>query len=100
MERIIKASSNEGNVVLDPFCGCATTIEAAHRLNRKWIGIDIAIHAIKAVAAVRLAEKLGLVEGQDYTIEGVPRNVEAHNSYGSAISTTSRSGPLNWQRAL
>ena len=76
MERIIVASSNEGDVVLDPFRGCATTIEAAHRLNRKWIGIDIAIHAIKRVAAVRLAEKLGLVEGQDYTIEGVPRNVE------------------------
>ena len=38
--------------------------------------MPIAIHAIKHVAAVRLAEKLGLVEGQDYTIEGVPRNVE------------------------
>ena len=58
------------------FSKCATTIEAAHRLNRKWIGIDIAIHAIKRVAAVRLAEGLRLVEGQDYTIEGVPRNVE------------------------
>ena len=65
MERIIAASSNEGDVVLDPFCGCATTIEAAHRLNRKWIGIDIAIHAIRRVAAVRLAERLGLIEGRD-----------------------------------
>ena len=43
LERIIKASSNEGDVVLDPFCGCATTMEAAHSLGRKWIGIDIAI---------------------------------------------------------
>ena len=41
LERIIKASSNEGDVVLDPFCGCGTTIAVAERLGRKWIGIDI-----------------------------------------------------------
>ena len=42
----------------------------------QWIGIDIAIHAIKRVARVRLSERLGLVEGQDFTVEGVPRTVE------------------------
>jgi len=41
LERIIKASSNPGDVVLDPFCGCGTTIAAAQTLNRRWIGIDI-----------------------------------------------------------
>ena len=41
LERIIKASSNEGNMILDPFCGCATTCIAAEKLNRQWIGIDI-----------------------------------------------------------
>ena len=76
MDRIIKASSNPGDVVLDPFCGCATTLEAAHSLGREWIGIDIAIHATKRVARVRLTERLGLVEGQDFTVEGVPRTVE------------------------
>ena len=76
MERIIKASSNEGDTVLDPFCGCATTLEAAHKLKRKWIGIDIAIHAVKRVARVRLNERLGLVQDEDYEIEGVPRTVE------------------------
>ena len=76
LERIIAASSNPGDVVLDPFCGCATTMEAAHKLGRKWIGIDIAIHAIKRVARVRLSERLGLVEGQDFMVEGVPRTVE------------------------
>ena len=40
LERIIKVSSNEGDVVLDPFCGCATTLIAAESLNRKWMGID------------------------------------------------------------
>ncbi len=76
MERIIKASSNPGDVVLDPFCGCATTIEAAHKLDRQWIGIDIAIHAVKRVARIRLEERLGLVEGQDFTIDGVPSTLE------------------------
>ena len=63
-------------MVFDPFCGCATTLEAAHKLNRQWIGIDIAIHAVKRIAKVRLEERLGLVEGQDFTIDGVPRTVE------------------------
>ena len=76
LERIISASSDPGDVVLDPFCGCATTIEAAHKLSRQWIGIDIAIHAIKRVASVRLEQRLGLIEGQDYLVEGVPRTVE------------------------
>ena len=40
-ERIVNASSNEGDIVLDPFCGCATTLVAAERLNRQWVGIDI-----------------------------------------------------------
>ncbi len=41
LERIIKASSNEGDVVLDPFCGCATACVAAEKLNRQWAGVDI-----------------------------------------------------------
>ncbi len=76
LERIIAASSNPGDVVLDPFCGCATTMEAAQKLGRNWVGIDIAIHAVKRVARVRLTERLGLVEGEDFTVEGVPRTVE------------------------
>ena len=76
LERIIRQSSDEGQVVFDPFCGCATTLEAAHTLGRKWIGIDIAIHAVKRVAKIRLQDRLGLVEGQDFTVEGVPRTVE------------------------
>ena len=42
LERIIRASSNPGDVVLDPFCGCGTTLDAAQRLGRKWVGIDVA----------------------------------------------------------
>ena len=76
LERIISASSNEGDVIFDPFCGCATTLEAAHKLGRKWIGVDIAIHAIKRVAMIRLRDRLGLKEGEDFEIDGVPRNSE------------------------
>jgi len=46
LERIIEVSSNEGDIVLDPFCGCGTAVVAAQRLNRKWIGIDITYLAI------------------------------------------------------
>ena len=49
LERIIKASTNEGDVVLDPFCGCATTCVAAEKHNRKWIGIDISLKAFDLV---------------------------------------------------
>ena len=49
LQRIIQASSNEGDIVLDPFCGCATTCVAAERLNRQWIGIDISIKAFELV---------------------------------------------------
>ena len=49
LERIVSASSNEGDVVLDPFCGCGTAIAAAERLNRRWIGIDITHIAITLI---------------------------------------------------
>ncbi len=77
MERLIQASSNPGDVVLDPFCGCATTLEAAHKLGRRWIGIDRAYHAINRVVRLRLGERCGLVEGSDFTIDGVPETLEA-----------------------
>ena len=76
LERIIRVSTNEDDVVLDPFCGCATTLEAAHNLHRQWIGIDIAIHAVKRVAAIRLGERCKLKEDVDFTIAGVPQTLE------------------------
>ena len=59
LERIIKASSDEGDIVLDPFCGCATTCIAAERLNRQWIGIDISKKAVELVK-MRLKKELGM----------------------------------------
>ena len=59
LDRIIKASSNEGDVVLDPFAGCATACVAAERLNRKWVGIDLSPLAAKLVKS-RLHKEMGL----------------------------------------
>ncbi len=61
LERIIKASSNPGALVLDPFCGCATTCVAAERLQRQWIGIDLSSKAVELVK-MRLARDEGLTE--------------------------------------
>ena len=58
LERIIKASSNEGDIVLDPFCGCATACVAAENLGRKWVGIDLSPKAIELVN-VRLQAAMG-----------------------------------------
>ena len=54
LERIIKASSNRGDMVLDPFCGCATTLVAADYLQRRWAGIDLSPLAIKLVRRANL----------------------------------------------
>ena len=58
LERIINASSNEGQVVLDPFCGCATALIAAEKLGRQWIGIDLSSVA-KTLVQRRMAKELG-----------------------------------------
>ena len=50
LERIIQASSNEGDVVLDPLCGCGTAVAAAQKLNRQWVGIDITYLSIDLIA--------------------------------------------------
>lgn len=75
LDRIILTSSNEGDVVFDPFCGCGTTIESAIRNHRQWIGCDIAIHSIHLVIDSRL-KKYDLAEGTDYEIKGIPQSEE------------------------
>jgi site-specific DNA-methyltransferase (adenine-specific) len=74
LEIIIKASSNENSIVLDPFCGCGTTIAAAHRLKRKWIGIDITYLAINLIKK-RMNDMFGLVPKKDYRVIGEPEDL-------------------------
>jgi site-specific DNA-methyltransferase (adenine-specific) len=75
LERIIIASSNEGDLVLDPFCGCGTTIMAAQELKRRWIGIDITHLAISLIRS-RLKE-IHVVANKDYKIAGEPVDFES-----------------------
>ena len=63
LDRIIRASSNEGDIVLDPFCGCGTTIEVARKLNRRFVGIDISSFAIDVVRKVRMPDEKIHVDG-------------------------------------
>jgi site-specific DNA-methyltransferase (adenine-specific) len=71
LERIIKASSNEGDVILDPFCGCGTAIAAAQKLNRCWIGIDITHLAISLIKN-RLKTAFGDGIEKTYSVIGEP----------------------------
>ncbi len=72
--RMIETSSKEGDVVLDPFCGGGTTLDAAQALNRKWIGIDSSIIALD-VTERRLKDRYNLKQS-DYEIVGFPKNFE------------------------
>ncbi len=74
LERIIKASSKEGDVVLDPFCGCGTTIDAAQRLRRRWIGIDVTYIAVDLIEK-RLRHTFGPSIAGTYAVLGIPRDI-------------------------
>ena len=74
LERIIKASSNEGDVVLDPFAGSGTTLDAAHGLKRKWIGIDEGKQSIETIT-FRLADRHGLLPGDEYELHGDTQDI-------------------------
>src|SRR5213595_2717583 len=75
LERIISASSNVGDVVLDPFCGCGTTVDAAQKLGRKWIGIDVTTLAVDLIDA-RLRHTYGEEIRDTYEILGILQDAE------------------------
>lgn len=72
LERIITASSNTGETILDAFCGCGTTLIAAQKLNRRWIGIDISPTACR-VMSQRLWDIFRLSEGRDFYVEDLKK---------------------------
>lgn len=71
LERIIATSTREGEVVLDPFCGCGTTVAAAQRLGRRWVGIDITHLAISLIRS-RLLDAYGPIVSKTYRVIGEP----------------------------
>ena len=74
LERIIQASSDEDDVILDPFCGCGTAVAAAQALGRQWIGIDIT-HLAVALMKNRLRTAFNLEPSKDYAVVGEPADV-------------------------
>jgi DNA modification methylase len=80
LDRIITASSSRGDIVLDAFCGCGTTLVAAQALKRKWIGIDISPTACR-VMAQRLTRVCHLREGKEFWLRDVPKTAEELRRY-------------------
>ena len=76
MGRIIKASSNEGDLVMDAYCGCGTTVAVAQGLKRKWIGMDITYQSI-ALVLRRLENTYGKNVLDDITMDGIPRDMKS-----------------------
>ena len=74
LERVISASTNEGDTILDAYCGCGTTIAVAQRLKRNWIGIDITYQSISLILR-RLEQITGAVEKVE--LNGVPRDMQS-----------------------
>ncbi|MBS1823142.1 MAG: restriction endonuclease [Acidobacteria bacterium] len=93
--RILKASSNEGDVVLDPFCGCGTTVQVAQKLNRRWIGIDITHLAIGLIKK-RLADSFGMSIRETYQVFGEPTDLAGARQ----LAVDDRFGFENWALGL
>ena len=79
LERIIEASSEEGDVILDAYCGCGTSVAVAQRLKRKWIGIDITYQSISLILR-RLEHTFGIKALKDVKTDGIPRDMESANA--------------------
>ena len=75
LRRIVLASSDEGDTVLDPFCGCGTTIEAAEKLGRRWIGIDVCVTACKVIEE-RICRSLPGLKWSDVEFIGMPKTLD------------------------
>ncbi|MGH7213618.1 MAG: DNA methyltransferase [Tepidisphaeraceae bacterium] len=90
LKRIIAASSNPGDVILDPFCGCGTAIEAAQALDRQWIGIDITYIAVD-LTVKRLRHVFGDDITKTFDVDGIPRDM------GGAQALFKRS-PFDFER--
>ena len=74
LERIIEVSSNEGDVVLDPFCGCGTAVDAAQKLRRRWIGVDVTFLAIDLIRK-RMRNTHGDAAEATYEVHGIPADL-------------------------
>jgi site-specific DNA-methyltransferase (adenine-specific) len=83
LERVVRSSCPEGGTVLDPFCGCGTTVDAAQELHREWAGIDIAYIAIDLIRN-RLAGRYGKEILSTFHVDGIPQDMEGADALAEA----------------
>jgi DNA modification methylase len=95
LERIIKASSNPGDVVLDAYCGCGTTIAVCQRLDRAWIGIDITYQSISLILK-RLEDSFGANILEYININGIPKDMEAAQALATKQDDRTRKEFEKW----
>ncbi|MDR2653276.1 MAG: restriction endonuclease [Prevotellaceae bacterium] len=95
LERIILASSNEKDVVLDAYCGCGTTVAVAQRLKRKWIGIDITYQSISVILK-RLKENFGQKAINNIEISGIPKDIDSATALAYKKEDTARKEFEKW----
>jgi site-specific DNA-methyltransferase (adenine-specific) len=95
LEKIIKASSNEGDTVLDAYCGCGTTVAVAHRLERKWVGIDITYQSITLILK-RMEESYGKRVFDNIELNGIPQDRESAEALAHKIDDHTRKEFEKW----
>jgi site-specific DNA-methyltransferase (adenine-specific) len=95
LERIIKASSNKGDVILDAYCGCGTTIAVAERLERNWIGIDITYQSISLMLK-RLEDSFGKNVLDKIELNGIPKDMESAQALATKPDDRTRKEFEKW----
>ena len=95
LERIIKASSNENDTILDAYCGCGTTVAVCQRLDRKWIGIDITYQSISLILK-RLEDSFGKEVLQTIKLHGIPKDIESATALANKADDRTRKEFEKW----
>jgi DNA modification methylase len=95
LERMIKASSNEGDIILDAYCGCGTTVAVAQSLNRRWIGMDITYQSVSLILK-RLQDKFGKDVRDAVKLNGVPKDMESATALANKADDRTRKEFEKW----
>jgi hypothetical protein len=95
LERILKSSSNEDDVVLDAYCGCGTTVAVSQRLNRQWIGIDITYQSISLILK-RLEDSFGKGVLENITLNGIPKDMKSAEALANKDDDRTRKEFEKW----
>ncbi len=95
LEKIIKVSSNENDVILDAYCGCGTTVAVSQRLNRQWIGIDITYQSISLILK-RLEDTFGKGVLDNITLNGIPKDMKSAEALANKSDDRTRKEFEKW----